>query len=41
MQITALAGDVERILQFTHGGNSLGFDRTFGVFNRVAPPEKW
>jgi hypothetical protein len=19
----------------------LGFDRTFGVFNRVAPPEKW
>jgi len=40
MQITALGGDVERILQFTHG-DYLGFDRTFGVFNRVAPPEKW
>jgi len=29
MQITALGGDVERVLQFVHG-NSLWIDRAFG-----------
>lgn len=31
MQIAALGGNVERVLQFAHGENSLGFDRAFGV----------
>jgi len=41
MQVAALGGDIERVLQFAHGGNSLGFDRTFGEFNRAGLPEKW
>ena len=29
MQIAALGSDIERVLQFAHEENSLGFDRTF------------
>ena len=29
VQITALGGDVERVLEFAHGGFSLGFGRIF------------
>ena len=29
MQIAALGGDIERVLQFAHGENSLGFNSAF------------
>ena len=32
MQVAALGGDVERVLQFTHGETSLGFERSFRVW---------
>ena len=32
MQIAALGGDVERVLQFAHGETSLGFERSFRVW---------
>ena len=34
MQIAALGGDVERVLQFSHVKNALDFDRTFWVVGR-------
>ena len=39
MQIAALGGDVERVLQFAHG-ELLGFWPHFGAFNRVVVPKK-
>jgi len=32
MQIAALRGNVERVLQFAHGETSLGFERSFRVW---------
>ena len=41
MQITALGGDVERILQFAHGKAPWGLTVLFLVFNRVWLPENY
>ena len=41
MQIAALGGDVERVLQFAHGETPWILTALFLVFNRVWLPENY